>query len=80
MPRAGLALPARRRACRIHTLIDHTLVGPLWEGYRESRRCSRDTYPESYITKYTSVRRIHDVCYVVSARWFEGFGTPRFRG
>jgi len=27
------------------------------EGYRESRRCSRDTYPESYITKYTSIRR-----------------------
>jgi len=24
----------------------------LWEGYHESRRCSRDTYPESYITKY----------------------------
>ena len=24
----------------------------LWEGYRESRRCSRDTYPESYITEY----------------------------
>jgi len=24
---------------------------PLWEGYHESRRCSRDTYPESYITK-----------------------------
>jgi len=24
-------------------------------GYRESRRCSRDTYPESYITKYTLV-------------------------
>ena len=23
----------------------------------ESRRCSRDTYPESYITKYTSIRR-----------------------
>ena len=22
------------------------------EGFRESRRCSRDTYPESYITKY----------------------------
>ena len=30
---------------------------PLWEGYRESRRCSRDTYPESYITEYTSIRR-----------------------
>ena len=28
-----------------------------WEGYHESRRFSRDTYPESYITKYTSVRR-----------------------
>ena len=21
-------------------------------GFRQSRRCSRDTYPESYITKY----------------------------
>ena len=31
--------------------------GPLWEGYHESRRCSRDTYPESYITKYTRIRR-----------------------
>ena len=29
----------------------------LWKGYRESRRCSRDTYPESCITKYTSIRR-----------------------
>jgi len=26
------------------------------EGCRESRRCSRDTYPESYITKNTSIR------------------------
>jgi len=25
------------------------------EGYHESRKCSRDTYPESYITDYTSV-------------------------
>ena len=25
------------------------------EGCREGRRCSRDTYPESYITEYTSV-------------------------
>ena len=30
----------------------------LWEGCRESRRCSRDTYPESYITKYTSIQRL----------------------
>ena len=27
----------------------------LWEGFRESRRCSRDTYPESYITKYVLI-------------------------
>jgi len=25
--------------------------------HRESRRCSRDTYPESYITTYTSIQR-----------------------
>ena len=31
---------------------DHILVGPLWEGCHESRRFSRVTYPESYITKY----------------------------
>ena len=37
---------------------DRLRVGWLnWEGYHESRRCSRDTYPESYITKYTSIRR-----------------------
>jgi len=35
-------------------MTEYTLV---WEGYRESRRCSRDNYPESYITKYTSIRR-----------------------
>ena len=34
-------------------------MGPVWEGCRESRRCSRDTYPESYTTKYTSIRRLH---------------------
>ena len=28
------------------------------EGCRKSRRYSRDTYPESYITKYTSIRRV----------------------
>jgi hypothetical protein len=30
---------------------------PVWKGCCESRRCKRDTYPESYITKYTSIRR-----------------------
>jgi len=34
-----------------------TLSGPLWAGYRESRRCSRDTYPGLHITKYASIRR-----------------------
>ena len=28
-----------------------------WEGYCESRRCSKHTYAESDITKYTSIRR-----------------------
>ena len=27
------------------------------EGYHESRRCSRDTFPESYITKYENIQR-----------------------
>jgi len=37
--------------------VDRLRIGwPLWEGNHESRRCSRDTYPESYITKYTSIR------------------------
>jgi len=27
------------------------------DGCRERRRCSRDTYPESYITKYASIQR-----------------------
>ena len=33
----------------------------VWEGCRESRRCPRDTYPESYITRYTSIRQTHHV-------------------
>ena len=33
----------------LHLVIDSGLV---WEGFRESRTCSRDTYPESYITEY----------------------------
>ena len=32
-------------------------VGPLWEGHRESRTCARDTYPKSYITEFTLIRR-----------------------
>ena len=31
-------------------------------GYHEGRTSSKDTYPESYITKYTSKRRLRDAC------------------
>ena len=50
--------PRYRKTCR-----DRLRVGWLngfsflWEGYHERRRCSRDTYPESYIAKYTIIRR-----------------------
>ena len=46
-----------RMSMRMSVLIDSGLVGStdFWKGFRESRRCSRDTYPESYITKYTLV-------------------------
>ena len=37
-------------------LIDSWSVGSIWEGNCESRTCSRDTYTESYITKYISIR------------------------
>ena len=40
------------------TMIDSGLVGPLWERYYESRRCSRDTFQESCITKYTGIKRL----------------------
>jgi hypothetical protein len=42
-------------------MIDSEMIGSMdfhSEGCRESRRCSRDTYPESYINKYTSIRRL----------------------
>ena len=38
-------------------IADRLRVDWLWEGCRESRSCSRDTYPESCITKYASMRR-----------------------
>ena len=33
--------------------------GPRWERYHESRRCSRDTCPDSCTTKYTSKKIRH---------------------
>jgi len=41
-----------RESVFIDSGLVSTLMGPLWEGYHESRSCSRDTYPESYITEY----------------------------
>ena len=38
-------------------LVDRLLAGSSGRGYHESRRCSRDTFPESCFTKYTSRRR-----------------------
>jgi len=49
---------ARYRELHWFPPVDRLRVGALREGYHESRRCSRDTYPESYITKYTSIRRL----------------------
>ena len=37
-------------------VIDSGLVGSTGEGCRESRRCSRDAYPDSYTTRYTRIR------------------------
>ena len=34
----------------------------LREGYHESRICSTDTCPESYITQYDSIRRVSTLC------------------
>jgi len=58
------------KQCRKLTAVvmpfDRLGVGWLnWEGYHEGRRCSWDTYPESYITEYTSIR-IEELAAVVS--------------
>ena len=62
-----------------HASRDHTLVRPLREGYHESRRCSRDTRPESHIIKYTILRsrhRIHPCCETSHSRLLSGWA-PR---
>ena len=40
------------------SLVNRLRVDWLWEGCQETRRCSRDTFPGSSITKYTSIRRL----------------------
>ena len=54
-------LPENMNEYRRIASRDHTLAGPLWEGGRESRTYSRDTYPESYITKYAVAPRARSV-------------------
>ena len=44
------------KIAKFNIWIDRLRVG--WEGYHASRRCSRDTYPESYTTNYTRIRRL----------------------
>ena len=46
----------------------------LWEGCRESRKCSRDTYPKSYITKYASIRRKRGEVFETVSRGVERMG------
>jgi len=48
---ASASGPCSARVADCPLVIDSGLVGPLWEGFRESRRCSTDTYPVSYITE-----------------------------
>ena len=55
------------------------ILGPLWEGFRESRKCSRDTYPESYITQYTGKQRLYLPGGGPSGS-IQGSGSPLFRG
>jgi len=40
----------------IHHIHRGMRPSTTWEGLRESRRCSRDTYPGSYITEYRLAR------------------------
>ena len=47
----GLVGSTNSRGSRVEG--SHTR-GTSWEGYHASRRCSRDTHPESYTIKYSS--------------------------
>jgi len=54
----GPPAPPARQVASLTLPLDAGCGLCIWEGCHESRRCSRDTYPESYITKYTGIRRI----------------------
>jgi len=44
----------RTREREVYRKATYAESGRLWEGYHESRRCSRETYPESYMNKRAS--------------------------
>ena len=57
-------MSTNRKALVSLTLVARTPFEKVFEsvrfclgGYHKSRGCSKDTYPESYITKYTRIRR-----------------------
>jgi len=45
---------------------------PAWEEFRESKRCPRDTYPESYISECA-------LSYEKKGGWLRSFGYPEDR-
>ena len=55
--RGGLERARARSNDRVQQGVSHGDAFFESEGFRQSMRCSRDTYPESYITEYTSIRR-----------------------
>ena len=66
----------RARLCikKWHMSFHHIIISSyngwgLCEGCRESKRCSRDTYQESYITKYTGIRRLHHIIERITIIW-----------
>ena len=50
-----LAILNLTMSCEGSRFTNDDVLKPLWEGCRESKKCSRDTYAESYITQYTRV-------------------------
>ena len=50
----------KREASKMKEICDR--LRDSWKEYHESRRCSRDTYPESCIIKYTSIQRKKEPC------------------
>ena len=51
----GFAMPACVQRRDKYTQYCETIDSGLGEGYYKSRRCSRDTCPETHTTKYTSI-------------------------